>query len=113
MAEGQLPPLRILGVRWEIVERPGEALGALGEVERVGAMEPHKRRITVDVDQHGDALAETLLHETLHALLVTANLHQELGPDTEERVAARLAPLLLHTLRDNLALVAWLTTRQP
>jgi hypothetical protein len=103
-----LPGVRILGVTWEVDERHGEALGTLGEVERVGAMEPHRRKLTVDVDQHLDAMQETYLHEVLHALLTHAGLRDELGAGTEERVANRLAPLLLHTLRENPQLLDWL-----
>lgn len=55
--------------------------------------------------------AETLLHETLHALLEMIGIRNaldRLAPNLEEDVVAALAPALLDVLRRNPRLVAFL-----
>lgn len=60
--------------------------------------------ITLSPELGFDGLRDTLLHELLHALLVTL----ELDGKKEERIVLALAPLLLDTLRRNPKLVRFL-----
>lgn len=64
--------------------------------------------ITVDTDRPADQVADSLLHETLHALVwVAGGWPKGL---TEEDAVRRYCSLLLDTLRRNPALVAYLTS---
>lgn len=64
-----------------------------------------------------DLLAETVLHEVLHAIVDAAGLGDELvdkGTEAkldEEDIVRRMAPVLLSVLRENLRLVDWLCVR--
>jgi hypothetical protein len=53
--------------------------------------------------------AETLLHETLHAMWAQTNLQKRFTDKQQEAVVWALAPRLLSLLRDNPELVKWLT----
>lgn len=64
--------------------------------------------IHIDPDQADDYKRETVLHEVLHAVVSLTNLSEEWGVEKEERMVARVAPLLLGVLRDNPKLVAYL-----
>jgi hypothetical protein len=58
-----------------------------------------------------DIEKETLLHETLHAIIDQTALATDGGPltgDNEEQVVRTLSPLIYHTLRTNAQLVKWL-----
>jgi hypothetical protein len=60
---------------------------------------------------HDDAEKETLLHETLHAIIDQTALATDGAPlagAAEEQVVRTLSPLLFHTLRTNPAFVRWL-----
>lgn len=63
--------------------------------------------IVVDAELAADVVAETTVHEVLHALTYLAGLSTAWGADKEEDVVRRLAPLLLDTLRRNPDLVAF------
>lgn len=67
--------------------------------------------MTIYLDpQSGPARSrDTVVHELLHALMDFSGLDKTLGPDDEEEVALRLAPVLLDLLRANRKLVAYLT----
>ncbi len=57
-----------------------------------------------------DKAREVLLHEVLHAIIGTARIPPfhattEADDDLEEKIVSMLAPLLLHTLRENPGLV--------
>jgi hypothetical protein len=57
---------------------------------------------------------DTLLHETLHAIIAKTGLREAGGPlhgDAEEQVVQALTPMLLHMLRDNPGLVGFLVER--
>lgn len=63
------------------------------------------------IDPHIRQLRDTLLHETLHALVAQTGLAEAGGPlhgDAEEQVIRALAPLLLHLLAENPRLVQFL-----
>ena len=65
------------------------------------------QRIIIRPGLPADQLADTVLHEALHALCDVAQLFS--SPRTEETVVSRLAPLLLDLLRRNPRLVTLLT----
>ena len=65
-------------------------------------------RITLNPKNSPDRQRDTLMHESLHAILDLAGLNQDLGQEMEERVVNRLAPVLLDALRRNPRLVAYL-----
>lgn len=52
---------------------------------------------------------ESILHETLHVAFVQTGLRDELGIEYEEAVIGRLSPVLLQIVRDNPALIEYLT----
>lgn len=57
---------------------------------------------------------DTLLHETLHAIIAQTGLSESPGPlhgDAEEQVVRALTPLLLHVLRENKNLIQFLVER--
>ena len=51
--------------------------------------------------------AETYLHELLHAIISTGSIVRE-HETSEEDLVSGLAPLLLHTMRENPSVVAYL-----
>lgn len=68
--------------------------------------------LTIDIDPEHPltVVAETLLHEVLHACVAQAGLtHALADDDLEERVVLAVTPPLLDTLRSNPELVAFLT----
>jgi len=56
--------------------------------------------------QRGPQLADTILHELLHAIYATFGLKDE---DEEERIVSALATGLVGVLRDNPNFARWLT----
>ena len=65
-------------------------------------------QITVDAELPAGQVRDSMLHETLHAVIATAGgWPKELS---EEDAVRRFAPLLLDTLRRNPHLVAFLTS---
>ena len=76
----------------------------------LGRCEHRTLDIDIDPDQAPGQMADTLLHELLHALTDVTGLANEWDEDREEAVVRRLSPVLLDTLRRNPALVAYLTT---
>ena len=75
----------------------------------VGHCDRRALRILVRTGMAHDQEADTLLHETLHALCEVIGFDSELGEMEEETFVRRLTPILLDTLRRNPALVAYLT----
>lgn len=78
--------------------------GALGDAGRAGQCSPSRLTITIDDEQEGSQLADTLLHELGHALLQSVGLEEEI----EERACAALGPGLLALINDNPKLIEWL-----
>lgn len=88
--------------------------GARAKVEdqnahTVGNVQHSAQRINIDSEQGPDQLADTLLHEVLHAVWSAAGVHVGPVAKFEELVVASLTPTLLDTLRRNPDLVAYLT----
>lgn len=80
-----------------------------GMGKAVGQTAMEAQTIQLDDRQAHQHLAETLLHETLHAVVDLTGLGYEMGDkDEEERIVRRLAPILLLVLRTNPALVKFL-----
>ena len=78
-------------------------MGDLGETQ------PDKQRIALRPGQAPDYLADTVLHELLHAMLAHTPL--DLTHEQEEAICLTLAPALLDTLRRNAALADFLLDR--
>lgn len=79
-----------------------------GDADRLYAHhDPRKQQITVDPDQGPDQLADSLLHEVLHACVAVTGLDETLG-DREESVVRSLSTCLLQVLRENPRLVGWI-----
>lgn len=75
----------------------------------VGQTHPDRQLILLRTNQAPDYLADTVLHEVLHACLAHTPL--ELSEETEEHVCLVLAPALLDVMRRNPELVAFLLGR--
>lgn len=75
---------------------------------RLGSTHFHTGQILVDPDLFPDQFAETLTHESLHAMMRTAAMETDDEKFSPEEIASRLAPILLSVLRDNPELVAFL-----
>ncbi len=73
--------------------------GLLGQCDR------RAQRILVDLEQHDQQIADTVVHELLHAATELAGLSDELGEELEEKVVARLAPIVAQTIAENPELV--------
>lgn len=72
----------------------------------------HDGEIIIDPDVRH--VRDTLLHETLHAIIAQTGLSETPGPlhgDAEEQVVRALTPLLLHVLRENKNLIQFLVER--
>lgn len=65
-------------------------------------------RIAIDPDLHPDVMADTFLHELLHALMDVTGANGVIDEDTEEDLVCRLSPALLDLLRRNPKVVAYL-----
>jgi len=69
-------------------------------------MDPVNLRLMVNPNMPPDQIADTLLHEMLHAIWYT--VQAGLDEDEQERVVGSIASTLLDTLRRNPSLVAFL-----
>jgi hypothetical protein len=83
-----------------------------------GVYHPGQGRIEIRSKSTGEralgheSLCDTLLHESIHAILSVSGLKVMFdGEPTEEKFTERLAPLLLSFLRDNPTVVGYLTER--
>ena len=90
-------------VHW--LDAPRDMMGCVGQVK-------HETQV-IDVLCHGSPqwMADTLLHEVLHAVVATQNLngHPPFDEDkVEERMVATLATGLVQVIRDNPELVVML-----
>ena len=68
------------------------------------------------IDPNVRQVQDTLLHETLHALIHQTALAETGGPlhgEAEEQVVRALTPLLLHLMRENPALIQFLVEGYP
>ncbi len=93
--------IHVLGQKFSVTEQP-DVLHDDGTAVR-GLCITNDQHILIDFNQHPEGRAETLLHESLHALEDALQL--ELGEDTIRRLSRGLFALL----RDNSALVKAVT----
>ena len=73
-----------------------------------GDSRPDQLLIRLDADRPTTAVAETLLHETLHCIWSATALRGHAAEEHEEAVVTGLAPLLLEVLRRNPPFVEYL-----
>lgn len=93
-----------------IVERAAiDRLSAEGGEKRLGECDSQRCTITIDPDQAPSQLADTLVHELLHACFDLIGAGEDVSADVEERLVRRLAPVLVGLLHDNPRLVTWLS----
>lgn len=81
--------------------------------DMIGVCDHVNLTLSIDPSQASDQMADTVLHETLHAIVRMVGLNsgdEEWGYDREENVVSRLAPALLDLLRRNPDLVTFLTS---
>lgn len=79
-------------------------------VTGVGRCDIEQGRLIISPKLGPDAMAETVLHEIVHAINYASGLNDELGADVEEKVTRMIATPLLDVLRRNPGLVRYLTT---
>ena len=100
-----LPTSVIVGPHtYKVVTVPDGILNGAGRVGQTCAM---TGVIAIDNEQSRSQMADTVIHELVHAVLNVTDLDNEI----EERVCLALGPGLLGVLRDNPALVKWLVKR--
>jgi len=78
--------------------------GGMTDDDSLGEWHANKAEIHYDPSSTEPVLRETLLHEMLHAVCE----HTGLDPDQHETIIRSISPLLLHLLRENPKMVAWL-----
>lgn len=107
------PPrsFRILGQRYRVdnpktFKDPEDGESLLGHIDHDYGL------VTVSGTQSPDQMAETFLHEVLHALLdKVGHGSNQMGAEEHEAMVNRLAPVLLLFLRDNPRVIEYLTGR--
>lgn len=72
----------------------------------------HEITIRVHPSVSHDAERDTLLHETLHAVLALTGIDQHLSTKQAEDYICRLAPAILSLMRENPEFVAYLLERE-
>lgn len=87
---------------FRVVVVPDDVLINVG---KAGSCDAQGGVIAIDGRQTKSQLADTLLHELTHAMLDVLDFEAA----DEERICLALGPGLLALLRDNPALVKWLT----
>lgn len=75
---------------------------------QVGECDKHALTIRYDDTQHRSQLADTLLHECLHAITYATGFSNEWGQELDEAFVCRFTPTLLSFLRDNPDLIRFL-----
>lgn len=93
--------VRIGPHRWRVRRRALD-----DEQQKYGRTDEQQLAITIAPWVRGSQLADTLLHELLHA--IWAHTALDFDDDDQERIVRSLSPWLLGALRDNPELVAFL-----
>jgi Zn-dependent peptidase ImmA (M78 family) len=78
--------------------------GGTTDSDSLGEWHANKAEIHYDPNATEPVLRETLLHEMLHAVLD----HTGLDPEDHETIIRSISPLLLHLLKENPKMFAWL-----
>lgn len=77
----------------------------------VGGSELNEQAIWVRDDLSTHQQIETYLHEVLHSILYLGGIRQHMPDEDDEALVNALSPQLLHFLRDNPRVVAYLTQK--
>lgn len=98
------PPssLRLLGIDSEVVLHDGtftEIPGVTGNF--IGLWQAGPRILHVAMDHRPEHVADTFLHELLHAAIRDSGAFNEIGEDKEERVVEALSRTLIAYFFDN------------
>lgn len=112
MADHDLPTSVEVGpFRYEVSIDPDELAHTCRSehADLMGHTNHRHLRIVLDVSLAPDMLAETLMHEVLHAVFEVNGLSDEWGAEREEAVVRRTSPMLVEVLRRNPELVAFVT----
>ncbi len=106
-----IPPELTVGPHTYTVRTDTEAAHRTRSEGRLAHTHIDQLLIELDPDRPPSTIAESLLHETLHACWHQAQLNtQDALQEHEEHVVTMLAPSLLDVLRRNPGLVRYLTT---
>jgi hypothetical protein len=93
-----------------VVDRAAiDRLSAEGGEKRLGECDAQRLTITVDPDQAPSQLADTLVHELLHACFDLIGAGEDISNETEEKLVRRLSPVLVSMIKDNQRLASWIT----
>lgn len=77
-----------------------------------GRVDFPSQTINVNPGQEKDSLADTILHEILHAVIYISGLQKRFEGNSEEELITPMATTLLDTLRRNPKLVDFLVGRE-
>jgi hypothetical protein len=105
----KLPHSIQVGIHTYRVNPGKHAARAVRDDERHGDCSTADLTIRIDTDRPQTVVAETLLHELLHATFAQAGLREQHDDQDEERIVNPLAPLLLDVLQSNPSLIRYLT----
>jgi hypothetical protein len=105
----KLPRTIQVGIHTYTVNKTKHAARKVRDDERHGDCNSNDLAIRIDTHRPSSVVAETLLHETLHACWNQAGLNEQHDGDAEERAVVALAPLLLDVLQSNPTLIRYLT----
>lgn len=103
----ELPPNVVIGPFTYTVHPDQEAVNKMrydATDARVGECDYKRLRIVVDTAFPRDQVADTILHESLHAIWEVARRHD----DQEEEIISWLTPYLLDLIRRNPELIFYL-----
>lgn len=104
----RLPSTVTIGPHVYTVDSSADTGRLLRDENSCGDSRPDHLLIRLDPDRPPTSIAETLLHEIVHCCWSLTALRAIEHPD-EEQAATALAPWLLAMLRDNPAVVDYLT----
>lgn len=105
---GMLPTSVQVGPHVYTIRSDDDTVRMLRNDQCAGDSRPDELLIRIDPTRPASAVAETLLHELMHCVWHQAGLTLDHEDAAEERTITSLAPLLLHALRANDQLVAFL-----
>lgn len=98
------PPssVRLLGVNSEVVLHDGIHVDVPGAPDGlVGLWQAGPRKLHVALQHRPEHVADTFLHELLHAAIRDSGVYFEIGDDKEERVVEHLSRTLIAYFFDN------------
>lgn len=99
-------PLFVMGQRYTV-----RTYAALEVDGALGITDLDHQTIAISTKQSEDQIADTYLHEALHAIFSLTTLHRDMKLKREEDIIKRMTPALLQVLRDNPRFVEFVTGR--